>query len=210
MGAFGKKVSPGPKEAIQCVKVNQTPPSHHPRTPYLEARGRNDPKYLPPYSASGSSGCCAYPVGLYLRAIEDGRLGHGGGESSCRSPAFLWLLYRDAVVSRQARRCRPQLHPCWAFLATWCSAAGSLQAQEPQEPERVSGAVSCHECRITLFPGQVHPGHLYVTDSERIVMMADIPTPEAAGHSFHILNRSGGMVSFARESESRRGLLRDR
>ena len=46
------------------------------------------------------------------------------------------------------------------------------------------------------FPGQVHPGHAYATDSEDIVMMANMPTPEGAGNSFHLLNRSGEMVSF--------------
>lgn len=50
--------------------------------------------------------------------------------------------------------------------------------------------------RTDRFPGQVLHGYAYVTDSEGVVMMADIPTPNAVGHNFHILRHSGEMISF--------------
>lgn len=46
------------------------------------------------------------------------------------------------------------------------------------------------------FPGQFLHGYAYVTDSEDVVLMADVPTPDGIGHNFHVLNLSGEMVSF--------------
>ena len=50
--------------------------------------------------------------------------------------------------------------------------------------------------RTDRFPGQIIHGYAYVADSGDVVTMADIPTPEAVRHNFHILNRSGEIMSF--------------